>query len=90
MSSAKESKVTLGDIKSGLDSVDNKKDLEEIEGPTSAVLRYDSRKFQHDEAYHPSIVQNQIEKKDRMVSKKLYAVDKRILALGGEDQLKDF
>ena len=83
VSSAQESTVTLGDIKSGLDSVDNKNKEISTKLKDQQVLSLDTIRGNFNMMNRTiQALSRMIEKKERMVSKKLRAFDKRILALG--------
>ena len=83
VSSAQESRVTLGDIKSGLDSVDNNNKEISRKLKDQQVLSSDTIRGNFNMMNRTiQALSRMIEKKNRMVSKKLHAFDKRILALG--------
>ena len=83
VSSAQESTVTLGDIKSGLDSGDNKNKEISTKLKDQQVLSSDTIRGNFNMMNRTiQALSRMIEKKNRMVSKKLHAFDKRILALG--------
>ena len=82
VSSAQESTVTLGDIKSGLDSVDNKNKEISTKLKDQQVLSSDTIRGNFNMMNRTiQALSRMIEKRERMVSKKLRAFDKRILAL---------
>ena len=83
VSSAQESRVTLGDIKSGLDPVDNRKKDISRKMKNQRQLSSDTIRGNLNTMNRTiQTMSRMIKEKDRMVSKKLDAFDKRIMALG--------
>ena len=83
VSSAQELRVTLGDIKSGLDSVENQNKEISTNFKDQQVLSSDTIRGNFKMMNRTiQALSRMIEKREKMVSKKLHAFDKRILALG--------